>query len=124
MRTLERDSPLPALVRPPFNPAVRNRKTIGHYLKEKRKELGLTQQQLLDALGSDAWWTAWSAVERGERSLPPYMWEAVANLLGIPNEEFADTMLRHTNPWAHGMLFGFTPELRAELAEIPERYGD
>jgi transcriptional regulator with XRE-family HTH domain len=90
---------MPALTRPRNQPN-RNREIIGHYLKEKRLEMGLTQAEMLERVGSDAWWSVWSAIERGERNLPPQMWARVAKALGVDQQEFAQVMLRYTNPWA------------------------
>ena len=116
-------SRVPALTRP-VNQPTRNREIIGHFLKEKRQELGLTQQEMLERIGSDAWWSTWSAIERGERNLPPQLWITVAEALGMDKQEFARIMLRYTNPWAFGMIFGFTPTLTAELGAIPRHYVD
>ena len=112
---------MPALMRPKHIP-MHNREIIGHYLKERRLAKGMTQDEMLRAIGSDAWFTAWSAVERGERNLPPALWEVVSKALGIDQQEFAQVMLRYTNPWAYGMIYGFDPTIRAELALIPQRY--
>jgi transcriptional regulator with XRE-family HTH domain len=117
------NKPMPALTRPKNMPS-RNREIIGHYLKQKRVAKGLTQEQMLRLIGSNAWFTAWSAVERGERNLPPAVWEKVAKALEIDPGDFVRVMLRYTNPWAYGMLFGFNAALRAELASIPQRYTD
>jgi transcriptional regulator with XRE-family HTH domain len=112
---------MPALTRPQNQPN-RNREIIGHYLKEKRLELGLTQQEMLERIGSDAWFTVWSSIERGERNLPPQRWKVVAEALGIDKKEFAQVMIRYTNPWAYELLYGSDPALRAELNSIPSRY--
>lgn len=112
---------MPALSRPRNQP-MRNREIIGAYLREKRFALGLTQRELIDRLGFDMWNTAWSGFETGQRNLPPHLWETVAKVLDVPNEEFAQVMLRYTHPWAYGMIYGFTPALRAELNAIPDRY--
>jgi hypothetical protein len=37
-----------------------------------------------------------SAIEIGQRNLPPANWEAVAKVLGIDRKEFAQMMLRYT----------------------------
>src|ERR1700758_4064920 len=106
------------------NQPLWNRETIGGYLKERRLALGMTQEQMLRAIGSHAWFSVWSAIERGERNLPPAMWERTAHALEIDPKDFAQQMLRYTNPWAYGLLFGFTPEILAELEAIPQRYTD
>ena len=56
--------------------------------------------------------------------MPPHLWEDMAKALEVDPKEFAKFMLRYTNPWAYGLIFGMTPELRAELNTIPERYTD
>lgn len=112
---------MPSLVRPRNQPA-RNRELIGAYLKEKRMALGLTQREMLDRIGSDAWFTSWSAIEIGQRNLPPSSWETVAKILGVDRQEFVQVMLRYTNPWAYAMIWGYDPGLRAELAAIPKHY--
>jgi transcriptional regulator with XRE-family HTH domain len=94
-------------------------------LKEKRLEKGLTQMDMLRALGKDdAWFTAWSAIETGQRNLPPALWEDTMKILGIPKDEFIDVIIRYTNPWLYGLMYGFDPNLRAELSAIPEHYTD
>lgn len=114
---------MPTLTRPRNQPN-RSREIIGHYIKERRLTLGLTQQELLNKLGSDMWATAWSQVETGTRNLPPALWDPVAKALDIPVKEFASVMLRYTNPWAYGMIYGYSPALRAELDAIPDRYSE
>jgi transcriptional regulator with XRE-family HTH domain len=114
---------MPTLIRPTNQPN-RNRELIGMYLKDKRLALGLSQQEMLDRIGSDSWFTAWSNVETGQRNLPPHLWEKVAKALGIPTQQFAKVMLRYTHPWAYGCLFGFDDTLRLELEHIPDRYDD
>jgi len=112
---------MPALTRPRNQPA-RNKEIVGFWLKEKRLEMGLTQQEMLDRIGSDAWWSTWSAIERGERNLPPQLWSTVAKALSMDQQEFARILLRYTNPWAYGMIFGFNPALNEEIGAIPEHY--
>jgi transcriptional regulator with XRE-family HTH domain len=112
---------MPSLTRPRNQPA-RNRELIGAYLKEKRMALGLSQQDLLDRLGSDASFASWSAIEIGQRNLPPKSWEPVAKALGIDRQEMVQVMLRYTNPWAFGMIWGYDAGLKAELAAIPDHY--
>jgi hypothetical protein len=33
-------------------------------------------------------------------------------------------MVRYTNPWAYGMLFGKSAALKAELEAIPDHYSE
>jgi transcriptional regulator with XRE-family HTH domain len=112
---------MPSLTRPRNQPA-RNRELIGAYLKEKRMALGLSQAELLDRIGSEAWFTSWSAIEIGQRNLPPQSWKAVRDALGIDHDEFIQIMMRYTNPWAYELIYGSTPALKAELAMIPKHY--
>lgn len=112
---------MPTLIRPQFQPN-RNKEIIGAYIKEKRIAAGLRQQDVVDRLGKDFWFTALSAVERGERNLPPHLWRDMASVLGLKQEEFGRLMLRYTHPWAYGMIYGFSPELEAEIALYPEHY--
>jgi transcriptional regulator with XRE-family HTH domain len=112
---------MPTLTRPRNQPS-RNREIIGQYLKDARIKLGLSQQEMMERVNPGGWFTAWSSVETGVRNLPPHFWEIVADVLGIPHREFAQIMMRYTNPWMYGMIYGFKPELRAELAAIPTRY--
>ena len=114
---------MPTLTRPVNQPS-RNREIIGHYLREKRKALNVTQTEFLKMLGSDMWFTAWSQIETGQRNLPPHLWMPVAKALDVPNKEFASVMMRYTNPWMYAMINGMSPALRAELEAIPERYTD
>jgi transcriptional regulator with XRE-family HTH domain len=115
---------MPAFIRPVNQPA-RNREIVGSYLKQERLRVGLTQVQMLEAIGQPLnWHTGWSAIESGSRNLPPRMWMPVADVLGIPQDDFARVLLRHTHPWAFAMIYGMTPELRAELNQIPTEYSE
>jgi transcriptional regulator with XRE-family HTH domain len=115
------EDPMPTLIRP-HNQPNRNKEIIGAYIKEKRLAAGLTQQDVVDRMGKDFWFTALSAVERGERNLPPHLWRDIAEVLGLNKASFGKLLLRYTHPWAYGMIYGFDEELEADLAAIPEHY--
>lgn len=102
----------------------RNREIVGQRIRALRLEAGLTQQQLADLVSEGSWWTMWSEIERGQKNLPPELWERTAEVLEQDPHEFARFMLRHTNPWCYAILYGADNELQAELAEIPKRYSD
>ena len=112
---------MPALARSHLNIMERNREIIGDWLRELRMERGYGQQQLIDLCGG-SWVSSWSEIERGQKNLPPAIWADIAHVLGVPQDQFAKKMLRHTNPWAYAMLYGWTLALRAEVAEIPDKY--
>jgi transcriptional regulator with XRE-family HTH domain len=93
---------MPGLSRPRMadrRVANRNREAVGQFLAAKRRERDLTQEEFQKLIGHDAWFSAWSAIETGNRNLPPALWEPVAKALRIQNAEFAKFMLRYTNPW-------------------------
>jgi transcriptional regulator with XRE-family HTH domain len=117
------DDIMPTLVRPQHQ-STRYKEFLGEYLKKHRLEKGLSQQEMLERVGKETWFTNWSAYERGERNLPADLWEPVAQALGIPAQEFAAVFLRYTHPWAYGMIYGFDAALRAELKAIPSVYDD
>ena len=97
-----------------------NDSRVGAWLRTRRVELGMTQQDLLAAMGrSDLWLAHVSAIETGQRKVPLQEYETWARVLQIEPAEFAETVLRYINPWLYRMLRGFTPELRAELADEP-----
>jgi len=97
------------------------RRKVGAWIRERRLASQLTQQDLANQLGVG--FTAISAIEVGRGSVPPERYEAMADALGIDHEEFAKVMLRYSNPWAYGMLFGKDRKLKDELKEMPERVG-
>jgi len=97
------------------------RRRVGAWLKDLRLDAELRQQDIGDALG--ICFTAISSIENGRGAVPPDRYEAIADLLGVPKEEFGKKMLRYTNPWAYGMIFGFTKELRDELGHVLNRNG-
>jgi transcriptional regulator with XRE-family HTH domain len=76
---------------------------LGKYIRNAREKMGMTQSDLAKAVGIE-YFTAISAIELGRNTVPPERYADFARALDIPPMEFADTVLRLTNPWAHAML--------------------
>lgn len=97
------------------------RRRVGIWLRDMRTDGGMRQQDLGDALGVG--FTTISSIENGRSAIPPDRYETLAEILGVPNAEFGKLMLRYSNPWAYGMIYGFTKALREELGQFPNRNG-
>lgn len=103
------------------NTASDYRRHVGLHLREARLGLGLTQSDVGDMVGVG--YTTISAIEVGNSSVPPDRYEDMAKALEIPAKEFGELMFRYSNPWAWGMIHGFTPQLRKELGLLHTRQG-
>src|SRR5690348_12291747 len=94
--------------------AFRWRMELAQYVKELRVNAGLTQSELCELLGLDNPQFI-SGIERGKVSIPPERVGDFAKALGVPREEFAQNILRWTNPWMYAELFGADSRLKSEL---------
>lgn len=113
----------------PRNMAVEYRRIIGQFLCDRRRELGLTQKALAYALGIGN--TAVSAIETGRNTPAPSKYDALADLLEIDRKDFANFLLRYTNPHLYALLYGrhdatlqadlLTIEQHSEEAHLPSR---
>jgi transcriptional regulator with XRE-family HTH domain len=80
------------------------RKQAGGWLKEKRKDAGLSQIELAARLGLK-YYTFVSQVENGFGRVPTEAMEAWAVALGVPPSEFAQRLLSYYDPDLYRLLF-------------------
>jgi transcriptional regulator with XRE-family HTH domain len=80
------------------------RVALGDYIRELRLGRGMTQTELAKAVGVSHK-ASISAIEVGRNVVPAERYIQFAEALGVPKEEFVEEILRHTNPWAHAVLF-------------------
>lgn len=98
----------------PRNMGADYRRIVGDYLREAREGLGLTQQDVADAV--DVRNTAISAVEQGRLNLLPDRYALMVEVLKLDRAKFAKFLLRYTNPWLYALTYGAdSPQLRADL---------
>jgi len=113
---------MPGFTRP-VNVPQEFKEYAGAYIRQRRLALGMTQAELVAAIGrADMWSTALSSFETGDHNLPPHMWMATADALRIERAAFGKLMLRWTNPWAYLTIYGPDPELEAAVACVPDQY--
>lgn len=95
---------------------------FGAYMRQRRIDAGLTQEELGRALGFN--YSAISAIELGRNSLAPEHIMPIADVLGVPREEMARQYLRWTLPWVYSILIDPKDRrLLEDLANIPTRAG-
>ena len=80
------------------------RKQAGAWLKEMRKEAGLSQIELAQKLGLK-YYTFISQVENGFGRVPSESMEAWAVALGLGPSDFARHLLSFYDPTLHQLLF-------------------
>jgi transcriptional regulator with XRE-family HTH domain len=80
------------------------RKQAGTWLKERRKDAGLSQVELAQRLGLK-YYTFISQVENGFGRVPTDTMEAWAAALGISAPDFARQLLVYYEPELHRLLF-------------------
>ena len=86
----------------------RLRKAAGRYLAGLRKDAQLTQRVLADLVGLD-YYTFISQLECGAGRVPPNLYAAFADALGINRQEFGRQMVKFYDPWTYEILFGESP---------------
>ncbi len=86
----------------------RLRKAAGRYLAGLRKDAQLTQRVLADLVGLD-YYTFISQLECGAGRVPPNLYAAFADALGIERREFGREMVKFYDPWTYEILFGESP---------------
>lgn len=82
----------------------RGRAALGKYLKRKRTDAGLTQNDLGKLLGFD-YYTFVSQVETGSAALPEDCIAAWADALGIDAPELAKRVIAHLHPDLFAALY-------------------
>ena len=102
------------------NVTFRWRQAQGDYVRSLREARGLTQSDLLDALGIKNRQLI-SSIENARVNVPPDWAVTLANLLGVPAKEFAMTLLRYQNPFLYAAIFGADAGLAAELDQASDR---
>lgn len=99
------------------------RRIMGRKWRELREARGLTQQEVADHLGLGH--TAISAMEHGRSVLAPERYADLADLFKVPDVDMGKFLLRYTNPWIYGMIFGRREQsLRHDLGLLPDRIGE
>lgn len=81
------------------------RKRGGAWLKQQREAAQLTQRELAEKVGL-AYYTFIAQVEGGTGRVPPDLYEAYADALGIPLREFVQKILEFYDPFTYRALFG------------------
>jgi transcriptional regulator with XRE-family HTH domain len=98
------------------------RREFGAFLRSRRLDLGLTQQEVGEALGVG--FSAVSALENGRIALAADKAEAMAEILKIDKEEMGRLYLRWSNPWVYKMIYNSRDRrLLDDIASIPSRVG-
>jgi transcriptional regulator with XRE-family HTH domain len=99
---------------------MENRAIIAQALKAMRKDVNMTQEEVADLLG--LWKTAISNLEKGSMMLGPDKWMALADIYEVDHKEMGLFLLRYTNPWLFGMIYGIDdPQLRSDIGLPPQR---
>lgn len=93
-----------------LNPETRRRNVnkIGRRIKERRKELGITQRQLAHSIGLD-YYTMVSQMELGYVTVPPSLWVRLASSLKMDIAEFVILCLKELQPEVYEAVFGDVP---------------
>ena len=96
------------------------RRVIGRYIRRLRTDAEMTQDELGKVLGMGT--TGVSALETGRSVISPDRYATLADTFGVSHEGMAKFILRYTNPWLYGMLFGVgSGDLKADLNEMASR---
>jgi transcriptional regulator with XRE-family HTH domain len=98
------------------------RREFGAFLRGRRLELGLTQQEVGQQLGVGL--SAVSGMEIGRIALAADKAEAMAEILKMEKDEFGRLYLRWSNPWVYKLIFNSQDRrLLEDIASIPSRVG-
>lgn len=76
----------------------------GMYVKRLRERAGLTQRELAVKTGL-AYYTFISQLENGIGRVPPDLYAAFADALGVDRKEFVRELLRYYDPFTYKILF-------------------
>lgn len=85
--------------------AAQLRKEAGAWLKSLREAAGLTQQSVATDVGITNYRMI-SQIESGKATIRPSQYEAYADTLGVPPDEFMIKLLSYYDPYAYNILFG------------------
>ncbi|MBN3852828.1 helix-turn-helix transcriptional regulator [Paraburkholderia sp. Ac-20340] len=91
------------------------RQRFGAWLREKRDEVGMTQNEMCVELDYSQP-AMISQVERGSSALPEHDMLTWAALLRIPREEFTRTYLYYCRPFVYEAMFKLNPFQQQGLA--------
>lgn len=86
------------------------RQTGGHWLKEQREQLGLSQRQLAKLVGAD-YYTFISQLETGRGRIPPDRYKDWARAFQMRERDFVQQVLRYYDPVTYDILFGPDDEM-------------
>ena len=87
------------------NNARPERVKLGNWMKTRREELGLTQNDLAKLLNYE-YYTYISAIESGKGRIPPEKYEAFAKALKMPALDLYKIILRHEDPYGFKIAYG------------------
>ncbi len=80
------------------------RKEAGHWLKERREAIGLSQRQLAELVGAE-YYTFISQLETGRGRIPPARYVDWADALQVEPRKFVYTLMRFYDPITFKILF-------------------
>lgn len=100
--------------------------SVGNLVKEKRKELGLTQAQLAERIGSDEYYI--SSIETGKRIPGNKFLLSISNTLNIPTDSLlgieSNVVLHNTVSELEAKLQKLTAADREMVLDITEQLID
>ena len=80
------------------------RKEAGRWLKMLRENIGLSQRQLAEKVGTD-YYTFISQLETGRGRIPPDRYRVWAEALGLDPKTFVKNLMRYYDPQTYEILF-------------------
>ena len=92
----------------------------GAYIRQLRHENGLTQEELAARVGLNNKQIV-CAIEGGKQHVPPERVLAFAPALNVSTRTFCARVLRYSNPWCWGGIYGIDHVLAAELRMAADR---
>ncbi len=96
------------------NMKLRWRVAQGQYIRELRESLGLTGQDVADAVDRKAKQLV-SGWETGRVDVSERHISSLAEVLKVTEKSLAKVLLRYQHPWFYAALYGPDEELEAEL---------
>lgn len=91
------------------------RQALGCFISDRRKEVGLTQEELAALMGLGSLGRVVSSIERGRTTLSPDRYRALASALKVTDRTLGRIVLRCQDPCCYGLIYGFDEQLEAEL---------
>jgi len=80
------------------------RREAGRWLKERREQVGLSQRQLADKVGTE-YYTFISQLETGRGRVPPDKYKIWAQALQMEPRDFVLALLPYYDPHTYDVLF-------------------